>query len=204
MKNLKLWWTISISLSLLGIVLPLLISLFVVKNRQDASQPLQDSFVGLSEKGNIEQAFTAKNDFINLVLLNLKNPNFADKGDFLFSLKSSDGQLLAEMPFSGYNIADPSTVRFQFEPISSSKNKKFIFSVKSLSPNGTTISMASSRNKGFNYAVYYRTVNKKSAALDLVGHLIKGWLSDPLFLVFWLLLLFLTIWAKIKFSKKEQ
>lgn len=203
MKNHKLLWAVTIVFSFLGIVFPLLFSLFVVKNRQDASQPLQDSFVALPEKGIIEQTFTAKNNFINIIKLNLKNPNFADKGDFLFSLKSSDGQLLVEMPFSGYNIGDPSTVRFQFEPISSSKNKKFIFSIKSVSSGGTTISMASSKKKGFNYAVYYRTVNKKSEAIDLIGRLFKGLLSDPLFLVFWLLLLFLTVWTKIKFSKKE-
>ncbi|PIQ70511.1 hypothetical protein COS55_00205 [Candidatus Shapirobacteria bacterium CG03_land_8_20_14_0_80_40_19] len=203
MKNHKLLWVVTIGFSFLGIVFPLLFSLFVVKNRQDASQPLQDSFVALSEKGIIEQTFIAQNDFINIIMLNFKNPNFADKGDFLFSLKSSDGQLLVEMPFSGYNIGDPSTVRFQFEPISLSKNKKFIFSIKSVSSGGVTISMASSKKKGFNYAVYYRTVNKKSEAIDLIGRLFKGLLSDPLFLVFWLLLLFLTVWTKIKFSKKE-
>ena len=203
MKNHKLLWVVTIGFSFLGIVFPLLFSLFVVKNRQDASQPLQDSFVALSEKGIIEQTFIAQNDFINIIMLNFKNPNFADKGDFLFSLKSSDGQLLVEMPFSGYNIGDPSTVRFQFEPISLSKNKKFIFSIKSVSSGGVTISMASSKKKGFNYAVYFRTVNKKSEAIDLIGRLFKGLLSDPLFLVFWLLLLFLTVWTKIKFSKKE-
>lgn len=196
MKNHKLLWVVTIGFSFLGIVLPLLLSLFAIKNRQDASQPLQDSFVALSEKGIIEQTFTAKNDFINMIMLNFKNPNFADKGDFLFSLKSSDGQLLVEMPFSGYNIGDPSTVRFQFEPISSSKNKKFTFSIKSVSSGGTTISMVSSKKNGFNYAVYYRTVNKKSEAIDLIGRFFKGLLSDPLFLVFWLLLLFLTVWPR--------
>lgn len=204
MKNHKLLWIATIGFSFLGIVLPLLLSLFAVKNRQDVSQPLQDSFVALPEVGSLEQIFTAKNDFINIIMLNFKNPNFADKGDFLFSLKSFDSQPLAEIPFSGYNIGDPSTIRFQFEPILSSKNKKFIFSIKSVSPGGSTISLISSKKNGFNYAVYYRTVNKKLEAINLIGRFFKGLLSDPLFLVFWLLLLFLTVWVKIKFSKINQ
>lgn len=204
MKNNRLLWVSTLVFSFLGIVLPLFLSLFAVKNRQDTSQPLQDSFITLSETGSIEQVFTAKNDFINIIMLNFKNPNFADKGDFLFSLKSLDGQSLFEIPFSGYNIGDPSTIRFQFEPIPSSKNKKFIFSIKSLSPGGSTISVVSSKKNGINYTVYYRTANKKSEAINLVGHFFKGLLSDPLFLVFWLLLIFLIIWVKIKFSKKDQ
>jgi len=202
MKAHKLSWQLSLGYCFLGILIPLAVSFLGVRNRLDTSQPVQDGFVTLDSKKILKQTFTANHDYINIIILNLKNPGLANQGEFLFSLDSEEGDVLAERPFSGYNIGDPSVVRFQFDPIASSKNKKFNILIKELVPATPSIGVASSRERGLNYLVYYRTIDKKTAMIDLLNNLKRIFLSDLIFFVFWLFLIFSILLTKVKLSKR--
>jgi hypothetical protein len=204
MKKISLPWFLCIIYIILGLTLPFLISLFAVRNRLDNVQPDQNIYINLREKESVDQVFKANHDFINIVILNLKNPGLVSKGDYLFSLKSEDGSLLSEKAFSGYNVGDPSSVRFQFDPIAVSKNKKFVFSVKSLTKENPGISVGANKDNQLNYSVYYRNLNKKAVAVDYLMNLVNILRSDFVFFTFWILLLFSLIWIKLLGIKKTK
>jgi len=204
MKNPKLSWRICFIYSLIGIFLPLLISVVGIKNRLDVSQPFQDTFVNLPGEGILEQTFVANHDFVNIVILSLKNPGLANKGEFLFSLQTEEGQPLVERTFSGYNIEDPCSIRFQFDPLTSSKNKKLKILIRSLTSTEPSIGVGASRKDGLSYSVYYKTVDKKSAVLELVSSLTKRFWADKVFFIFWLFLLSFFGVVVIRMLKKRE
>lgn len=105
----------------------LFISIFMIRNRIDILQNEQNDYLPLSSGQVISQSFTSRHNFLDMVILNLKNPGLINRDEYQFLLKSEDGEKLFEQTFSGFNIGDPGQIRFQFSPIQDSKNKKFIF-----------------------------------------------------------------------------
>lgn len=194
MKKDKLAWCLSWGLILLGLFCPLFVSVFVVRNCLDQSQPLGDSFEKVVDQ-ELGTSFVANHDYLNIVILSLKNPGLANQGDYLFSLKEGD-RVLVERQFSGFNVGDPSSVRFQFEPIAGTKGKELSLSVKALSVSQPEISIASSRKHGLSFVAYYRNLNKKEALISYLNHLLKIFVSDWPFFIFWLSLLSFLLWLK--------
>lgn len=199
----KFPWCLSFFIGILLLAVSFLILWLGVRNRLDIQQPLRDTWVTLSAGKSVGQSFTATNNFVNVVILHFKNPGLANKGELQFSLQSEDGAILVERQFSGYNIGDPSDVRFQFEPLLSSKNKKFIIVVKSLSPVEPQISIGASNNYGLSYSVYYRTVDKKTALVGLLRNFGKRFFEDKSFCVFWALIILATLSMRARQFKKN-
>ena len=181
----KFSWCLSFFIGILLFAVSLLVPWLGVRNRLDIQQPLRDTWVPLSVGKSVSQSFTATNNFVNVVILYFKNPGLGNKGELQFSLQLEDGTSLVERQFSGYNIGDPSDVRFQFEPLLSSKNKKFIIVVKSLSSVEPQISIGASNNYGLSYSVYYRTTDKKMALIGLLSNFGKRFIADKTFCLFW-------------------
>lgn len=201
-KKDKVAWLISFSIGFFLIVFSFLFPWLAVRNRFDSNQPDRDIFMPLRPGKNLSQTFTANHNLINIVILCFKNPGLANKSEFKFLLKSSEGKNLVEKTFSGFNTGDPSDIRFQFEPIADSKGKVFTIEVSTFSPEEPLLSMGTDGQKGLSYAVYYRTMNKKLAFLDLLESFSLRFFSDVTFSIFWLFsLIFLLIIRAINFSK---
>lgn len=204
MKKLNLAWYLCLGYCILGLALPFGISLLAVRNRLDSNQPEQRIYLNLAENGAISQTFTANHDYLNIIMLNLKNPGLAAKGDYLFSLTTRDGQTILERPFSGYNVGDPSDVRFQFDPVAASGNQKFIMTVKPVKAETPGLSVGADANKQLTYSVYFRNMNKKTAILDWFLRLVTIVKSDRVFFLFWFGVLVLLGWIGFVWSKKTK
>lgn len=192
MKEDKTPWVISFILSIVLFLLILFVVVKGVRNRIDVNQPLQDTFLNLSAGKSITQSFTAKHDFINIVILNFKNPGLKNHGQFRFLLLSEKGKSLVERLFSGYNIGDPSQIRFQFDPIQSSKNKNFTLLVEAISLDEPQIGIGASKEGDLNFSLYYRVASRKAALSDFLNNLTKYFLNDKSFFIPWgLLVIFL-------------
>lgn len=187
LRENSLSWALSFILGISLLIFSFLMPWLVVRNRFDGDQPLRSVFTPLTREANLSQTFVAKHDLINIVILYFKNPGLANKGEYQFLLSGDDGKVLIERSFSGFNIGDPSDIRFQFEPITSSKNKKFTITLKSMSVTQPSIGVGNDEQKGLSYSVYYRTSNKKLALIDLVTGFAGRFFSDISFSVFWLL-----------------
>ena len=140
------------------------------RNRLDTETP-GSSYLPLAETRPF--TFTPKHSGINIVLLRMKNPDFADTSDFVFTVSNSTGQVLRQLDFSGRNIGDPSDVRLQFAPIPDSAGQTLTLTVASAS---TSVKV----ENGFR--AYYRT---SGLSLNLAP-----FTRDPVFMVAWAILVF--------------
>ena len=184
-KN-NLIWFFSLFLGVFLLLGSFLVPWLAVKNRFDGSQPQRDLFLSLNSSQILNQTFTAEHDFINIIILYFKNPGLANKEEYLFTLKGINGEVLVSQPFSGYNIGDPSDIRFQFEPLVGSKGKKYTIELTTDSKTEPSIGVGAEEKKGLSYSVYYRTNNKKLALVDLVFGFWRRFFTDWLFALFWL------------------
>ena len=204
MKEHRFSWYISFTVCFFSILFSLLICWLGVRNRLDGGQPLHETFIDLHPGSPVAQTFTAKHDYINIVILQFKNPGLANRGDFRFFLTSEDGEVLVERPFSGLNIGDPSNLRFQFEPISPSRDKNYTVSVEATSSDEPSVSIGVSRKGELNFSAYYRVLDKKTALVDLLDNLGQAILSDRIFLFLWGFVIFLLMGAGIIQIRKTK
>ncbi|MBM3208994.1 hypothetical protein FJZ40_01740 [Candidatus Shapirobacteria bacterium] len=203
MSESRLPWYLSFALGVLFIFLSLLAAWLGVRNRLDTDQSFRDAFVSFSPGKPLTQTFTARHDFINIVILQFKNPGLANRGEFRFSLKSEEGVLLVERSFSGYNIGDPSLVRFQFDPIPASRGERFAIAVEAVSLNEPPIGVGIGRTGGLSFSAYYRTADKKAGLADLLNNLTQKLLGDKIFFALWALALFLLAGQGVKVIRRK-
>jgi len=175
-----------------------------VRNRFDVDQPFRNVFTPLTREKGLSQTFIAKHDLINIIILYFKNPGLANRGEYQFLLFGDDGKVLIERAFSGFNVGDPSDIRFQFEPITASKNKKFTITLKSMSATQPYIGVGNDEEKGLSYSVYYRASNKKLALVDLIAGFGRRFFSDIIFSLFWLLSIFTVLTFGFYGSKTDH
>lgn len=186
MRGDKASWVLSF-LGICAFIVILLGLILGLRNRADVFQPAQDRFLELSAGERLSQRFTAKHDFINIVILNFKNPGLANHDQFRFLLLSEKGEILVERLFSGYNIGDPSQVRFQFDPIPNSKNKNFTISLEALPPTSIPkIGVGAKSENILSFSVYYRANDKKTVLVDFLSNMWGKIFKDPLFFISWL------------------
>ncbi len=76
------------------------------------------------------QSFTATYNGLYYIQLYLKNPGLIDRSDFSIQVNKKSGEIIAEQTFNGYNIGDPSTLRFNIPPEEFSHNQEYIVTVK--------------------------------------------------------------------------
>jgi hypothetical protein len=204
MKEDKIAWF----LSFLNIFLFLIFSLGIIlglRNRLDFSQPIQDRFLDFKFGAKISQRFRANHDFINIVILNFKNPGLENHGQFRFLLLSDKNETLSEQIFSGYNIGDPSQIRFQFEPIRLSKGKDFTIVLESLSSAEAKAVGVGIKNDGnLFFSVYYRASDKKAILGDFVKNIFGRVKNDFLFFIIWFLsITVLLVFGTMKFKIRK-
>jgi len=94
-------------------------------------QPSLVNVVDLYGDRVIEQnIYSVKNNFSGIGL-SIKNPNLLNTSEIYLDLTSADGQIKRTSKLSGRNIQDGALVTFNFDPISDSEGKQFIYTLKS-------------------------------------------------------------------------
>ncbi len=202
MKKYKSPWFLNFLVIFLLLTFFLVLSLFLVKNRLDFSQNSQQIFINLLFKTPMLQTFTAQHNFINIITLQMKNPGMTNKGQFKLTVKK-DNLTLVEQLFSGQNLGDPADVKFQFNPIPSSKSKNFSIIIESLSadePLAVAVGAAKKdvldkentffgqeRLEGdLKFSVYYRVFDKKEVLNQLFNNFSRNLFDDKIFFIFWI------------------
>jgi len=186
MINNKLTWPVVIISIILLIAVVFAIQIFGVRNRIDTSVTaykfeVLDSPVSGMLKSN--------NNFLNILMLRMKNPGIENNGVFKFELLDNQGNQVRQISFGGMNIGDPGDLRFQFESIPDSAGKEYRII---LTPDDSepTVFVEVSKEEEISYTSYFRTVNKSLAAKSF-ANLLKGKIVTNLgFFSFWILLLF--------------
>lgn len=157
-----------------------------VQNRLDTNV-LRSQFTKLGDP--LDVTFIPKYDFLNIVILTLKNPGLESQDIFNFAILDADGKVLRQDEFSGFNIGDPSDLRLQFEPISNSSGKVLTIRVTPKSVTNPKISVATDREGKLAFTTYYRVTDKRMALGDLLSGWVKKIAQDQFFFISWLIIL---------------
>ena len=184
-------WVLAI-LTVVGFLLiSMAISWLGVRNRLDTLSS-HEQFTVISD--SVETSVVVNHNFLNIVILHLKNPSLNNTGDFRFSIVNPEGSEIRQLEFTGYNVGDPSDLRFQFDPIPESFGKEFILRVEAVSKEGNLISASTGKDGNLAFSAYYRTVSKKQALEELFGTWKKNTANDLTFFVSWAFVLGLTVY----------
>ena len=182
-KNIWLVMIVSL-LMLLGAVFSVLI--FGVRNRVNTAVA-GDKYEILDKP--ITASLVNSNNYLNIIMLRMKNPGIENNGFFVFELIDETGYAVRKIDFRGMNIGDPGDMRFQFEPIENSAGKEYRISV---TPDDSQpmVSIEVSKDGEISYTSYFRTINKPLAAKSLTNLLKDKIISNLNFFSFWVFILF--------------
>lgn len=187
-------WFLAILTTVALLSVSLFISLFGVRNRLD-TQVFGGRFLEIRDWA--ETTFMPKHDFLNIIILTLKNPSLENEGTFKFQVTDGNGEILREIEFSGRNVGDPSDARMQFEPLPRSAGKKLILRIERVSADEPLVSIAAGEKGEIAFSAYYRTINKRQAAQDTLSYWRKGVSNNLSFFGLWAILLFgIVLWGR--------
>ena len=184
-------WVLSILTVLVFLFISTAISWLGVRNRLDTLSS-HEQFTVIND--SVETSVVVKHDFLNIVILHLKNPSLKNKGNFRFSIISPEGSEIRQLEFTGYNVGDPSDLRFQFDPIPESFGKEFILRVEAVSEEGNLISASTGKDGNLAFSAYYRAISKTQALKAIFGTWEKIIANDLTFFVSWVFVLGLTVY----------
>lgn len=123
-----------ILLFFLIILLPVSLT-FAIRLIPGGIQPSLGNTIKIYDQYVYYQSFISPADNLVGIGTSIKNPNFANKKNVVINLYDDNDKLVRVVTLNGQNIADGKFVKILFEPITSSKNKKFSWSI--LSPEST-------------------------------------------------------------------
>ncbi|KKQ98081.1 MAG: hypothetical protein UT23_C0005G0004 [Candidatus Woesebacteria bacterium GW2011_GWA1_39_12] len=192
MKKLLIF---EVSVICLFIFSSLFVTVFLVRNRLD-TQYFGERFVKIEKPFRF--SFTPNHDNINILIIPLKNPGLINKSEFNLRIFSEDN-IIREINFSGYNVGDPSDVKFQFEPITNTKNEDLDIEISSDDYQNPIL--INTDNNRPSFRAYYRSINKKEIIDEWANAWGKRFINNFAFFVTWFLLL--TITVRIAWSEKK-
>lgn len=126
----------------------------------------------------------SNNNYLNIIMLRMKNPGIENMGDFKFELLDEESNLVREIKFNGMNIGDPGDMRFQFEPIVDSFGKEYKIEI---TPDGAQplVSIEVGKDGNMSYTSYFKTVNKTQATQSFLKLIQSKIVSNILFFSAW-------------------
>ena len=190
------------SLSLLIILgffaINFIISLFLVRNRFD-SQQRGTNFRQVKEE--LKTTVVPRHDFINILMITLKNPGLVNKGEYELEILDENENVIRKMNFSGFNVGDPSDLKFQFSPIEDSNGRKLMVVLRGKVPSGDPIFIDSNENGEIAYRLYYRSTNKMATLTGLTSEWKEKFLNNLIFFISWFIFLTILVWLGIKNEK---
>lgn len=205
--NKKTWLLIIFGL-LMAILLVLLLSAFGVRKRVDIAQTRGDSLYRLYGDKRVGQTFIVNEDNLNIIVLDLKNSALRNKEPIYFRLEETKTATnLREIQINGRNVGDPSSIRFQFDPVSDSVGRSYYFylesptsteedaievyhSTQNLYSEGEMILDGQSAVGELRFVSYYYPESKKAMIGETINDLTSRFLNDKSFVFFYLILLF--------------
>lgn len=127
----KLIWVTTASILFLVFIVPGILALFI-KMVPYNDQPGYDVDHRLSVyfTHKVSQKFTSQEDNLAAIGITLGNPNLKNKKEVKLDLFSED-TLVRTSSLSGLNIPDGGYVRFEFNPVTDSKGKEYVFTIQS-------------------------------------------------------------------------
>ncbi|MBU1127334.1 hypothetical protein KKF11_03235 [Patescibacteria group bacterium] len=207
--NKKIWGLAILTVGV-GMLVVLFLSIFVVKWRVDLSQREGDNLYRLSDKKRVGQTFIAGKNNLSRLTLDLKNASLKNEKPVYFHLRQVDGPGdLRKIKISGFNIGDPSSVRFQFEPIPDSFQKKYYFyldspdssdsdgievyySSQDLYSGGEMMINDQEAIGDLRFSSFYFSDSKMTVFRETIGNFTSRLLTDKTFTALYLTLLILT------------
>ena len=177
------------------IAISLLTTSLIISNRLD-TRTYVNHYTSLSTPK--EGKFTAAHNNLSSVIFSLKNPEFSDKGAFSALISSTDGGIVRSFEFSGYNIEDPSDIRFIFDPIIDSAAKEYTLKLERKSEGDTLVQVGVDEEGGVVATSYYKVENRPRLFIELVNNLFRRILVDKVFIVVWATMLGGLIWIAQK------
>lgn len=208
--NKKTWLLLFIVLFVV-ILAVLAISVFGVRKRVDIVQNRGDDLYQIYGNREVGQTFIASKNNLNIIVLNLKNPALRNQQLIYFRLEESKtANKLREIQISGLNIGDPSSVRFQFDPILDSAGESYRFylnsplstvedaievyySPKDIYAGGEMIISDQEITGELCFTSYYYPGSKIAVIRETVRDFLLRFWSDKSFVFIYLILLFLTL-----------
>lgn len=185
------------------------LSVFGVRKRVDILQTRGDDLYRLSGDKTVGQTFLANKDNLNIIILDLKNAALRNQQPIYFHLEEAKtARSLKEIEISGLNVGDPSSVRFQFDPILDSAGKSYYFYLNSpTSTKEDTIEVYHSSQDLYSggemmvndqkfegelrFTSYYYPGSKTTVVREMIKDFRSRLLVDKSFLIAYLVLLFL-------------
>jgi len=168
----------------------------IVRRIPEITQYQQDRLLPVRKDPKI-QWFTSKNSGLSTIMIYLRNKALQNTQPFTFSLNDSSGKTIRKIEINGKNIGDGSTVRFQFDPIIDSQNKKYQISVVAQNTtindpyievgvsNTDTILDAYIENEpgDFTMETFYKPISKREQIVMLKDELLQKLNTNLLFVV---------------------
>ncbi len=188
------------TLSLISVV-PIVLSLGI-KLIPDRVQPPTEQSEAIYQDKVVIQSFIAREDNLTGIGVSIRNWVLQNKKDIHLELYDKDNKLLRRSTLSGKNIQDGSFMKFQFEPLADSKDKKYTFVFKapdalesdslrilytSKSVEGATDFMArgEQREGAVSFVAFHKPNNPLSLTLGIYLNLFNRLIADTLFFVFY-------------------
>lgn len=203
-------WLLLFLVLFVAILAVLVISAFGVRKRVDILQTRGDNLYRLSGDKTIGQTFLANKDNLNIIILDLKNAALRNQQPIYFHLEEAKtARSLKEIEISGLNVGDPSSVRFQFDPILDSAGKKYHFYLDSptstkedaievyyfpqnLYSEGEMMVNNQKLEGELRFTSYYYPGSKTTVIREMIKDFSMRLLADKSFVIVYLFLLFLT------------
>lgn len=160
---------------------------FGVKNRVDLETERSGNFLEI--RGPVEALYRPEHDFVNIIVLHLKNPNYLNTQVFVLSILEG-GEVVRKLEFNGRNVGDPSDVRFQFEPLGEAAGKNLLLSVDQVTAGAEVepfLSVAVTDEGRLAYRAYYRTPSKRDSFKQVFEGFFNRLSRDTFFVIVWFL-----------------
>lgn len=158
-----------------------------------------DDFTKISN--TVVTSFVPKHDYLNVVVVAFKNPDFKSSDTFYFGLLNEKNELLRRIEFSGKNIQDPSNLRFQFDPLTNVAGKELKLRIEPKTTLGEhPISYSSTKDGRLAMATYYRLPGRAGMIYFVLNSLAERMKKDLIFFAIWggMLVSILFVGRKIK------
>lgn len=115
-----------------SLIMVLLSSVLVIRKQVDLVQDQGEVLYQISGEKRIGQSFTPLHDNLNIIMLDLRNIQIRNEEKITFTLEEKETkEEVRRIEISGANIGDPSRIRFQFDPLSDSGGRSYIFFLES-------------------------------------------------------------------------
>lgn len=96
-------------------------------------QPGYDSNrrASIYKERDLTQHFISKKENLTAIATSIRNPNLMNRKEISFVLYDENNNMIRTSSLNGFNIGDGDFMKFVFEPIVDSKDKKYSFTISS-------------------------------------------------------------------------